>query len=200
MNQVFAQPVGWDKNRVRPPFAPVLAYLVGTTAAGAAMGALFGAVGWFVRDTFGKLGWVYWLVAVAPLALAVLHEVSGRGHLLPERRQQVPRRWLQWPRPAATAGAWGLMLGGGVFTLLHQPVMAYAVALIATGIASPFLSALVGAVYGLTKGLILLAAWINGPNRSPSETMPVGFVDRGWRKELMTWNWLIGISVLAIAL
>jgi hypothetical protein len=92
------------------------------------------------------------------------------------------------------------MLGGGAFTLLHQPVMAYSVAFIAIGIASPLLSALAGAIYGLTKGLILLAAWINGPKRDPNHPTPAGFVDHGWRKALMTWNWLVGIGVLAIAL
>lgn len=158
MNQVFAQPVGWDRDvEHRPSFAPVIAYLVGIVAGAAAIGFLLAFSGTLLRTSaVGAAGSV--ALAVAAMVAGLIAEGRGSVAPLPESHRQVPRQWLAWRARWATAAAFGVMLGMCVWTLLHHAaiyVLAGCVLLL-----SPAAGAAIGIAYGLTRGGALLATWL----------------------------------------
>lgn len=83
--------------------------------------------------------------------------LQWRGKLRPllERQAQVPRRWLLWRSPVLTAGAFGFVLGAGVFTYLHHAA-AYVLGAALIVAPSPSAGAALGAVYGSTWGFVLV--------------------------------------------
>src|SRR5580704_9202588 len=156
MNQVFAQPVGVGQDVKRPPVMPPLAYLVGI-ALGAVTTAVAVAV---VGSLLGREPWSRLLLlaaAATAIAMGVRGEVRGEMAPLPERRRQVPVRWLMWRRSWLTAAAFGYLLGMGVWTLLHH-ASAYVV-LGCLLLVAPGGAAAAGLAYGLTRGGLLLCAW-----------------------------------------
>jgi hypothetical protein len=157
MNEVFAQPVGWKTDVKRPSGAPILAYLIGIVLGACVTAAAIG----LVADTLasGRYGraLVFGLAQISLLAGFVM-EIKGTIAPLPERRRQVPTRWLAWPSRSATAGAFGLVLGMSVWTLLHHAAI-YVLAGCLLLLSLP-LAVAVGATYGLTRGALLCATWL----------------------------------------
>lgn len=160
MMDVFTWPVGragqQQSTTSKPPAGPPLAYLLGTAVGGLATGVVLSLVGSLtgLHDTPAAP----WILLGAGTAVVGL-EFAGRVRPLPERRRQVPRRWLRWRSRSTTAGAFGLMIGAGVFTRLEHAV-AYGVAAMAM-IALPLgAAAVVGAIYGGARGLSLAVTWL----------------------------------------
>jgi hypothetical protein len=84
--------------------------------------------------------------------------LRGQMGRLPERHEQVPRRWLTWKRRWLTAAAYGAILGAGFVTHLRYPSM-YVLALAALVAPSSTLAAIGGALYGASRGSTVLYAW-----------------------------------------
>jgi hypothetical protein len=156
MNQVFAQPVGSGPFTRRPSIAAPLAYLLGITVGALTTALSLAAAGAGVSDDRASR-WVLLALAAGVMVLAVRGQLRGEISPLPERRRQVPTRWLLWRRQWMTAVAFGYLLGMGVWTLLHH-ASAYVV-LACLLLVSPAAAALAGLAYGLTRGGLLLAVW-----------------------------------------
>lgn len=140
------------------PIPPVLAYAASCTVGGALVGLALASAALAVRSASSALMVALTLLAGSVAILAVICEWHGAVRPLPERARQVPRRWLLWRCRSCTAAAFGLMLGAGIYThLLHA--VAYVVAVLALLAPSPLVGMSVGAIYGGTRGAILLVTW-----------------------------------------
>jgi hypothetical protein len=130
------------------------AYLVGSAAAGAALGALAGLLGSVAVDGIGtapRLG----ILAAAALVGALLD--SGRTPLrLPTVRRQVDDAWMRAYRGWVYGLGFGLQLGLGVVTIVTSATV-YLTFLAAFLAAGPGAGALVGLVFGAARALPLLA-------------------------------------------
>lgn len=162
MHDVFTWPVGRaadSEGIAPPPLTPVLTYLLGACIGGAACAGAIGAVSLASREAL-RLSAVELLLLAAPIAaLASALQIVGRVAPLPERRLQVPTRWLQWRRRYATGAAFGLMIGAGAFTpLRHATAWVVAIA-VAVAPGWPF-AVFCGAIYGASRGLPLLITWL----------------------------------------
>jgi hypothetical protein len=85
-------------------------------------------------------------------------QLSGRIRPLPERKRQVPRRWIDWKRRWLTAYAYGFVLGTGALTYLRQASM-YALGLMLFIAPNVTVAAYVGAIYGANRGGTILYTW-----------------------------------------
>jgi hypothetical protein len=139
---------------------PVLIYGSAAAAGGATtalglwiLGSLVQA---FIRSP-GRSGIlvVAWLLILA----GVVQEARGVISPLPQRKAQVPTRWLGWRRRSATAAAFGFALGAGVYSYLHHAA-AYALGGIILLAPSPATACLVGAAYGLGWSTSLIRSWL----------------------------------------
>lgn len=161
MNEVFTWPVGHAAHRGSrsgvPPVRPIVVYVTASVLGGIAMGSLLGAVGLGLRAAGSPRS--HLLIALSPVVLlAAVCQARGTVSPLPERRAQVPTRWLLWHRSSVTAMAFGAMIGAGVFTRLRH-ASAWTVAVLV--VAAPSLLAAVGlgAIYGAARGLPLAITW-----------------------------------------
>ena len=155
MGLVLTWPVGREgQHASAAPLAPVVSYLAAATVSGAVVAAAVGGAGgmlaaWMPLDV---------LVAAIVIVAAAL-QWSGRLAPLPERRVQVPRRWLLWPSRTRAAAAFGLVIGSGFLTHLKH-ASAYALAALVLIAPTVGAAAATGAVYGLSRGLILTTTWV----------------------------------------
>lgn len=172
MNDVFTWPVGRARQLhgvasvPSAPLLPVLTYLVATTTGGTAVAVALGLTSWAVEDGLG-LPERALPVAGAPLVLvAAVSQLLGRVDPLPERRRQVPTRWLQWRHRWATAIGFGVVIGSGAFTYLrHAAAWVFAIVLLAAP--SIVAAAVCGAVYGCARGAPLLVTWVIDQGTTP---------------------------------
>jgi hypothetical protein len=162
MGLVLTWPVGrgtQEWGAARPaPFGPVAAYALTSGLGGAATGFVLAYLGAAIRAASTTAGAALLAVAGGTALIAVVCEWKGRVSPLPERRAQVPRRWLMWRRPTLTAAAFGLVIGSGVLTHLKH---AAAYALGATILLAPSVGVgtLIGVIYGLGRGMTLVVTW-----------------------------------------
>lgn len=127
-------------------------YLLGSTAGGAALGALAGAF----AIAAGKLSsGPRALVIVGALACAAAALTDARGIRLPSWRRQVDEDWLQRYRGWVVGGGFGIQLGFGLVTIVSSASVYAALALaVLTG---SFWGALtIGTTFGLARALPLL--------------------------------------------
>jgi hypothetical protein len=145
-------PLG-ERGRHRSWSVTVTAFLLGSAAAGALLGALIGAVGALLIPA--SVGSQPRLTALALAALAALAlDASGT---VPGPARQVNERWLDEYRGWVYGAGFGAQLGAGVFTVVTSAATyaALLAALISGGAARG--AAVVGA-YGVIRGLTPLAA------------------------------------------
>jgi hypothetical protein len=164
MGLVLTWPVGRGTQESgtarRPaPFGPVAAYALSSGLGGAVTGFVVAYVGAAIRAVSATAGVALLAVAGATALIALVCEWRGRVSPLPERRAQVPRRWLLWRRPTLTAAAFGLVIGSGVLTHLKHAA-AYALGAIVLLVPSVGVGALIGATYGLGRGMTLMLTWV----------------------------------------
>jgi hypothetical protein len=164
MGMVLTWPVGRGTCQAgsapRPaPLAPVAAYVLACGLGGALTGSVIAQLGAMTRGVL--VGSRPALLAAAGLTALVAVACEWRGQMrpLPERRAQVPRRWLQWRRPALTAAAFGLMIGSGVLTYLKHAAV-YALAAMILVAPSVSAGALIGAIYGSSRGMTVMLTWV----------------------------------------
>jgi len=163
MNQVFITcPVGrmdeMADSRSAARLGPIVVYVLACAISGTLVGGALGIFGEALRgiDPSEQDTLLSSVVVGAMLSVAVF-QLLGRSNVLPQRRRQVPRRWLGWPSRSLTAAAYGMLIGGGAFTYLGYATM-YTLALAALA-SAPMIAALVGAVYGTARGATLLLSW-----------------------------------------
>lgn len=90
--------------------------------------------------------------------VAIDRQRRGLISPLPERRRQVPRRWLRWKWRWLTAVGYGFVLGNAAFTHLRYAAI-YSLALLIM-LAPTITAALAaGGLYGLARGGALLRTW-----------------------------------------
>jgi hypothetical protein len=167
MNHVFAaRPVG-SRTAVasaatkRPSLWPVVAYSVAIIAGATVTALVISGAGSLIREALGA---VPLAASAAVLGLvAVAAQARGRVAPLPERRRQVPTRWLAWRR-WKTAVGYGFLLGNGFWTLLHHAAVYVLVACLL--LMSPLSALLVAVVYGGARAAMLVAAWLATPSAS----------------------------------
>ena len=136
-------------------FAPIAWYSLAATAGGALTGSALGVGGAELRGA-GSSAYVltYSFAAVVALFATAL-QVTGRVSPLPQRHQQVPRRFVKWPSRSASAAMWGFMLGSAVFTYLHYAA-AYVIAACILASGDAHFGLAVGVLYGLIRGVHLV--------------------------------------------
>lgn len=130
----------------------VALHVVGTTVSAAALGAWLGAMGLAAGAPWGAGG----LGALACIALLyALREVANLPLPLFDRRRQVPEWWRTFFSKPTAALLYGLGLGAGFFTYLsYGTFVVVSAAAFLTG--DPRLGALLGAPFGLARGLSVL--------------------------------------------
>jgi hypothetical protein len=164
MNQVFITcPVGHaGKGEGRPDIGDlgvIACYVAASTLGGVTVAIVLNRLGNALRwldPSSNDIGLV--VVAAATMVPVLVLQLTGRIDPLPQRHQQVPRRWLGWRRRSLTAAAFGLMLGAGALTHLRYAVM-YVLAIATLAAPSPWMAACVGAVYGASRGAMLFYTW-----------------------------------------
>lgn len=165
MTEVFTWPVGraaekemLDRRR-GTPLRLVLTYVAFATLGGAMTGLALAATGSWLRGLAAGAGALLLVPAAALVLASIRLELQGRISPLPQRRLQVPRRWITWRHPSVTATAYGLVIGSGALTYLRHAT-AYALLALLLVMPSPVEGLLVGALYGLTRGSTVLASWL----------------------------------------
>ncbi len=161
----------------------VVAFVVGATFAGGGLGAATGALGSLVG------GGSHWRMgALALVALAALAVDLG-PLAVPGPNRQVNERWLDEYRGWVYGLGFGTQLGLGVTTIVSSAATYLPlVAAFLTGDA--VLGAVVAGVFGLTRGLTLLAA--AGVKR-PDELLAL----HRWLARLRRPTWLGGHVAIA---
>jgi len=129
-----------------------VAYTVGSAAAAAGLGAVLGALG---SPTVGRLDTAVRLVGLGVgAALAAIADRGGRR--IPSWHRQVNEDWLTEYRGWVYGLGFGVQLGLGVVTIVTTASV-YLTWLAAFLVASPAAGALVGAAFGLSRALPVLA-------------------------------------------
>lgn len=133
-------------------------YAVGCIIGGMAVGGLLGGVGQFldvehVASGHGRLA----TLAMASLGAATLEARAIRGKRVPALRRQVNELWLTQYRGWVYGLGFGLQLGFALATIVTS-MTTYATLIAAFLTGSVGWGALIGGVYGLTRGLSLWPA------------------------------------------
>jgi hypothetical protein len=130
------------------------AYVLGSLAAGAAVGGALGVAGLLLARA-GLDGRAAAAVLLVLLGGGIAAELAGRR--LPSPRRQVDERWLGRYRGWAYGAGFGLQLGAGVTTIVSTAALYAALAAALLG-GSAWGGLAVGACFGGLRGLSLLPA------------------------------------------
>jgi hypothetical protein len=130
----------------------VAVFAAASTTAGALAGGVAGALG---AALGGSGTWRLWALAAAAV-VAVAIDATGRHGAVARPRRQVDETWVTTYRRWVYAGGWGAQLGSGVVTVMPAAAV-WLVPVVAALSGSPGAGAAIGAVFGLTRGLALLA-------------------------------------------
>lgn len=143
-------------------------FAIGVVLGAAALGGLLGLVGELLLATRPVVA----AAVTASTATLVLAREVGRAPIpIPQRRWQVPRRWLG--RFWMGAFVFGAVMGVGLFTFIPSLVF-YLYLLTCLMVGGPGYGAAVGIVYGLVfAGTVWLRTAVRGP------ASPAGYAGRG---------------------
>jgi hypothetical protein len=130
----------------------VIAFVLASALAGILVGAVLGSLGSLLHPQ-------------PRLALVILGAVSAAGLLLdvgwpklrlPTIRRQVNRLWMEQYRDWVYGAGYGLQLGAGLGTIVSTSAV-YSALVAGMLVAEPRAGALVGGVFGLVRGMTILA-------------------------------------------
>ena len=162
MGFVLTWPVGHATHSRRgsppAPALPVVAYTLAAALGGGVAGYGLAQAGTLASETSYTVDAALVATASAIALTAIVLQWYGRVDPLPERQAQVPRQWLLWRRPPFTAAAFGVMIGSGVLTRLMHAT-AYVLAAMVVVAPSVEAGALIGVVYGMSRGMTLVLTW-----------------------------------------
>ena len=171
----------------------VTAFIVGATLAGAALGAVLGAVGGLVvPDGVGAQARL--VVLAAGVALAIVLDAIPRP--VPGPQRQVNERWLDEYRGWVYGLGYGAQLGVGVTTVVSSAGMY--VAMVAACLAErPAAGAVIVGCFGGIRGLTLLAgAGVRTPGRLLAMHSALG----QWQRRVRWGGVAVLAAMLAVAL
>ncbi len=150
-------PLG-ERARSNRWWVTVAAFAVGASIGGAVLGVVAAVAGASTR--FSSAPASVLLVAVGAAAVADLLRIR-----VPTPHRQVNERWIGTYRGWVYGGGFGLQLGAGLATYVVTWLVPALVVSIAW-IGDPVAGAWVGATFGLSRTIPLLAAgWIDRPDR-----------------------------------
>lgn len=132
------------------------AYLVGSVTGGATVGAALAGIGALALSSLSVPVRLALVVAVALAGLAADRRLGGLR--LPTWHRQVDERWLTTYRGWVYGLGFGFQLGAALATIVPRS-LTYVVLALITASADPTAGLAVGAVFGLTRALPLLATW-----------------------------------------
>ena len=165
----------------------VTGYIVASVVGGAVMGAALGALG----SVLPGLDSTAAVVLVA--ALAVLAAVSELRGPPPSWRRQVDEGWLTSYRDWVCGIGFGFQLGFGAVTIATSASL-YLTWLLELLVASPGVSALIGAVFGIARALPILG------NRNVIDPETLRRSHRRWQRALSVARPVIIVVEAATAL
>src|SRR4051812_32745910 len=124
----------------------------GALLGGVGLGAFIGILGWCAR----RVGIPGEAVLVTGLLVSLAILSPALSLLLPERRSQVdPAQFFRWSARRA-AFLWGLQLGFGIRSYIVTPAL-YSLLAVGLVIQSRLIATVVVAVYGVSRGIAILA-------------------------------------------
>ena len=167
----------------------VVAFAVGATAAGAALGAALAALGRLIFPGSGSADWRL-IVLAAGLLAAIALDLAGRT--VPGPRRQVNERWMDEYRGWVYGLGFGIQLGLGVTTVVSSAAtyVALLAAFLAPSVAG---GAVIMGCFGAVRGLTLLGG---AGIRTPPQLLALHRRLARWR-ERAVWT---GAGVLAAVL
>ena len=127
------------------------AYVLGSLVGGLALGALFGALGAVLPQSWRSSPWALGLAGTL-LLVGLALDLRVGGLELPSWRRQVDEQWLTRYRGWVYGVGFGAQLGFGLVTIITSSTT-YAVALLALLAGSPATGLLIGGVFGLVRAL-----------------------------------------------
>ena len=145
-------------------------FIAGAVAGGAALGTAASLIGVAARAIFGVDEWSAPVAGGTLAVVAVIATVDGLAgrRLVPSPHRQVDERWLDRYRGWVYGGGFGFQLGTGVTTIV--PVGSFPVALAAAVLAPLPWGVVVGAAFGLTRGLSIL---LNSRVKTPADLLDI---------------------------
>ena len=139
------------------------AFIVGAVAGGTALGVLSGGAGWLLYQVLPWSGELALILGIMAIAAAIAGDMMGLPGKLPWPRRQVNENWLSTYRGWVYGSGFGFQLGAGLFTYVAT-LGVFATITIAFLSASMAYGALLGAAFGLFRGLpILTTSSIHDP-------------------------------------
>lgn len=163
--------------------------------AGAVFGLLLATLGLVARAPWGRAGTL--VVAAVALAYAA-RELFGLPLPLFDRRQQVPDWWRTFYGPHVAASLYGAGLGIGFFTFLRYGTYV-AVCAIALASGNPLVGALLGATFGVSRGLTtLVSARTNDEVEAADIVEKLEGIAVGNRPRMANACALVAIAVVAL--
>ena len=138
-------------------FAPTARwYVVGAACGGMSLGAVLAAAAWGVA-TWDPGGAVTTTAVAVAAAVAMASDARVGGFSLPVHRRQVNERWLDQYRPWVYGAGFGWQIGTGFCTYIVTAAN-YLLVVLAASSRSPVGALAMGVLFGLVRGLAVLAA------------------------------------------
>jgi hypothetical protein len=171
----------------------VTAFIVGATAAGAALGAALGLLGALLVPNGVSMD-ARLAVLAALVALAIALDVIPRR--VPGPRRQVNERWLDEYRGWVYGLGYGAQLGVGVTTIVSSAgtYVAMAAAFLAE---RPATGAVIVGCFGAVRGLTLLAG---ASVRTPGQLLAMHSALTQWQRRAQWGGVAVLSAMLALAL
>jgi hypothetical protein len=177
----------------------VSAFIVGSTAAGAACGAVAGGLGRLVLGAAPSGSLRAGILAAALLA-GLVADVLVRGERLPGPHRQVSEAWLMAYRGWVYGAGFGAQLGAGLATRVNSSAVYVAViaAFLAAGAAA---GALVLGCFGLVRGVsLLLGAGVRTPSDLAALHRRLARSGAGARRGALALQGLLAVALIGAAL
>ncbi|NNC79141.1 MAG: hypothetical protein HKN94_03215 [Acidimicrobiales bacterium] len=146
-----------ERSRNNNFWTTVGAHITGSVLGGALLGLMLGTLGWLTTFVVETESSVRALIVVVAAVVAIGFEATSTERLLPSRLHQVNENWIQTYRGWVYGGGFGLELGFGLSTIITTSLV-HVMVIVMVAIGSIPAATLIGAVFGLVRGLPLLAA------------------------------------------
>jgi hypothetical protein len=136
----------------------VAAYLLGSLAAAAPLGALLGLIGAWLHHLVGAGPLVVAGGALAACALGAAFDLGIGGLRLPTVHRQVDKDMLDEYRGWVYGLSFGFQLGLGVVTVVNTASI-YVTLVLAFLSGSALTGLVIGATFGLVRAMVILSVW-----------------------------------------
>lgn len=147
-------PLG-ERGRAQRWWLTATAYIIGSALGGLAVGALLGSIGAALL-AIGATESAMAVLAVSLGVVALVFDAAGPRLRLPRYGRQVNEDWMSTYRGWVYGGGYGLQLGAGLTTIVTAGLvyLVFALCLLSGSFVA---GAVLGLVFGLSRGLALLS-------------------------------------------